>query len=143
VSADATPTGIRRRPAESGAALLFALFALLLLGLSLALLTLTMRLRFEEQQRSLRRARLDLLLDGAMAETMGRLALDPRFAGVAPRPAGMGEAWSDVERVSPTERRVEVVAKLGGRQVSARARVRVVPGPPRVVRWERGGAGHR
>jgi hypothetical protein len=143
VSANLSGAGDRRRPTESGAALLFALFALLLLGLSLALLTLTMRLRFEEQQRSLRRARLDLLLDGAMAETMGRLALDPRFSGVAPRREGAGEAWSDVERVDPVHRRVEAGAKLGGREVSARAWVQVVPGPPRVVRWERGGAAPR
>jgi hypothetical protein len=127
-----------RRRSESGEALLFALFALLLLSLSLALLALTMRARLEEQQRFARRARLDLLLDGAMAETLGRLAVDPRFSGVAPRSTGPGEGWSDVERVSAEYARVEARAKLGGHEVSGRAVVRLVPGPPRVVRWERG-----
>ena len=127
-----------RRRSESGEALLFALFALLLLGLSLALLSLTMKARLEEQQRVVRRVRLDLLLDGALAETLGRLAIDPRVAGVEPRSLGAGEGWSEVELVSPQLRRVEVGAKLGGRQVSARALVRIVPAPPRVVRWERG-----
>ena len=126
-----------RRRCESGEALLFALFALLLLSLSLALLALTMKGRLEEQQRFARRARLDLLLDGVVAETLGRLALDPRFSGVAPRYEGAGEGWSEVERVGGYAR-VEARAKLGGREVCGRAVVRLVPGPPRVVRWERG-----
>ena len=61
----------RRQRTEAGEALLFAVFALLLLGLSLALLALTMRQRLEERQRDVRRAHLDLLLDGAVAETLG------------------------------------------------------------------------
>jgi hypothetical protein len=128
----------RRQPAESGEALLFAVFALLLLGVSLALLGLTMRMRLEEQQREVRRAHLDLLLDGAVAETLGRLAVDPRFSGVAPRRYGDGESWSEVERLSAEHARVEAGARLGPRQASGRAVVRLVPGPPRVVRWERG-----
>jgi hypothetical protein len=128
----------RRRSTETGEALLFAVFALLMLSLSLALLTLTMRLRLEEQQREVRRAHLDLLLDGAVAETLGRLAVDPRFSGVAPRSYGDGEGWSEVERLGAGHARVEAGARVGGRQVSGRAVVRLVPGPPRVVRWERG-----
>jgi hypothetical protein len=128
----------RRRSTETGEALLFAVFALLLLSLSLGLLTLTMRLRLQEQQRDVRRTHLDLLLDGAVAETLGRLAVDPRFSGVAPRSYGDGEGWSEVERVGAEYARVEAGARVGARQVSGRAVVRVVPGPPRVVRWERG-----
>ena len=78
----------RQRPREDGEAMIFAIFALLLLALSLALLGLTMRLRLEEQQREVRRVHLDLLLDGAVAETLARLAVDPRFTGVAPRRDG-------------------------------------------------------
>jgi hypothetical protein len=127
-----------RARSESGEALLFALFALLLLSLSLALLGLTMRARLEEQQRFARSTRLDLLLDGALAETLGRLALDPRFSGVPRRAAGAGESWSEVERLSAEYVRVEARARLGGREVSGRATIKLAPGPPRVVRWERG-----
>jgi hypothetical protein len=139
VTAPAIDARATLRRSEGGEALLFALFALLLLGLSLALLTLTMRARLEEQQRFVRRARLDLLLDGAVAETLGRLAVDPRFAGVRPRLAGAGESWTEVERLSAEYSRVDARARLGGRLVSGRAWVRFAPGhPPRVVRWERG-----
>ena len=123
---------------ERGEALLFALFALLLLTLSLALLALTMRLRLEEQQRELRRVHLDQLLDGVMAETLARLAIDPSFSGVVSRPDADGEGWSEVERLGPYEARVEAGALLGARRVSARARLHLIPGPPRVLRWERG-----
>jgi hypothetical protein len=139
VTAAAIDRRVTPRRSERGEALLFALFALLLLSLSLALLTLTMRARLEDQQRFARRARLDLLLDGVVAETLGRLAVDPRFSGVSPRSAGAGEGWTDVEHLSPGYARVEARAKLGGREVSGRAWVRFPPGrPPRVVRWERG-----
>ena len=87
-----------------------------------------MRLRLEEQQREVRRAHLDLLLDGAVAETLGRLAVDPRFSGVAPRPYGDGEGWSEVERLGAEHARVEAGARLGPRQASGRAVVRLVPG---------------
>jgi hypothetical protein len=129
----------RRTAAERGEALLFAVFALLLLSLSLALLTLTMRLRIEERQRDLGSVHLDLLLDGAMAETLGRLAVDPSFAGLEPRRDGAGEAWTEVERIG-TFARVEVGARLGSGRGHARARVQLFPGPPRLVRWERGAA---
>jgi hypothetical protein len=135
----ATPALARSR--ERGEALLFALFALLLLTLSLALLALTMRLRLEEQQRELRRVHLDQLLDGVMAETLARLAIDPSFRGVASRPDADGEGWSEVERLGPYEARVEAGALLGARQASARARLHLVPGPPRVLRWERAATG--
>jgi hypothetical protein len=131
--------GGERGGGERGEALLFAVFALLLLSISLALLTLTMRLRIEEQQREARRVRLDLLLDGALAETLARLAIDPRFDGVAPRPGeDGGEGWSVVERVGLHRARVEAGASLGGRRASGHADVRIVPGRPVVERWERG-----
>jgi hypothetical protein len=130
----------RQRSTETGEALLFAVFALLLLSLSLALLTLTMRLRLQEQQREVRRAHLDLLLDGAVAETLGRLAVDPHFSGVTPRSYGDGEGWSEVERLDGFAR-VEAGARVGPRRAFGRATVRLVPGrPPRVIRWERGPA---
>jgi len=123
---------------ERGEALLFAVFALLLLSLSLALLTLTMRLRLDEQRREVGRAHLDVLLDGVMAETLARLALDPRFGGVAPRGQADGEGWSEVERSGLQHARVEAGARLGGRRAIGRALVRVSPAPPRIVWWERG-----
>ena len=131
----------RRRSTETGEALLFAVFALLLLSLSLALLALTMRLRLQEHQSEIRRAHLDLLLDGAVAETLGRLAADPRFSGVAPRSYGDGEGWSEVEHLGPGYAHVEAGARVGPRRAFGRARVRLVPGrPPQVIRWERGSA---
>jgi hypothetical protein len=129
-----------RSRCERGEALLLALFVLLMLGISLALLGLTMRVRIEEQQREVRRARLDLLLDGVVAETLAHLAQDSRFAGVSPRGngvAGEGEAWSEVERLGPLAARVDAAAALGPRRAAASALVRLVPAPPRVVRWQR------
>jgi len=119
--------------------MLFAIFALLLLALSLALLGLTLRLRLEEQQREIRRVHLDLLLDGALAETLARLAVDPRFTGVVPRREADGEGWSEVERQGPHFALVEAGARLGSRRGYGRARVQTLPGqPPRVVSWKRG-----
>ena len=123
---------------DRGEALLFAVFALLLLALSLALLGMTMSLRLEEQQREVRRVHLDQLLEGVMAETLARLAIDPAFHGVTRRREADGEGWSEVEKVSPILARVEAGAKLGPRRVWGRARVALAPGPPRVMRWERG-----
>ena len=131
----------QRRSTETGEALLFAVFALLLLSLSLALLTLTMRLRLQEQQREVLRAHLDLLLDGAVAETLGQLAVDPQFSGVVPRSYGDGEGWSEVERLGGGFARIEAGARVGPRRAFGRADVRLVPGrPPRIIRWERGPA---
>ena len=127
-----------RRRRERGQALLLALFVLLLLGVSLALLGLSMRIRLEEQQREIRRVRLELVLDGVVAETLGRLAVDPRFAGVAPRRDGAGDAWSEVERLGPALARVHAAATLGPRRADADALVRLAPGPPRIVTWRRG-----
>ena len=133
-----SPSGGRER----GEALLLALLVLLMLGVSLALLGLTIRLRLEEQQREIRRVRLDLVLDGVVAETLAFLAVDPRFSGVAPRPEGAGEGWSEVVAMGPQMARVEATAALGPRRARATALVRLVPAPPRVVVWQRGaGAG--
>jgi hypothetical protein len=126
------------RTRERGEALLFAVFTLLLLSLSLALLTLTMRVRLEEQRSEIGRAHLDVLLDGVMAETLARLAVDPRFSGVAKRREGDGEGWSEVERSGLQHARVEAGARLGERRAVGRALVRVLPAPPRMVWWERG-----
>jgi hypothetical protein len=131
------PVDPTRRARERGEALIFAVFVLLLLGVSLALLALSMRVRLEEQQREVRRARLDLLLDGVMAETLARLALDPRFSGVASRREGDGEASTAVDRYRPELARIEAEARLGGRSVGGRALVQILPGPPRVLQWQR------
>jgi hypothetical protein len=117
-----------------------------MLGISLALLALTMRVRLEEQQREIRRVRLDLLLDGVMAETLARLAQDPTFSGVDERgegagageAEGVGQAESAVERQGPQLARVAAAARLGPRIVTASALVQLLPGPPRIVRWRRG-----
>jgi hypothetical protein len=133
-------TTARRRRRDGGEALLLALFVLLLLGISLLLLALGLRLRMEEQQREVRRVRLDLLIDGVTAETLARLAVDPSFPGVAERRDGAGRTSSEVQRVGEHGARVEVHAAIGPRRGAAVAWVRVLPAPPRVVRWERGGA---
>lgn len=134
VRAKPRPTTARER----GAALLLALFVLLLLGVSLALLALSMTVRLDEQRREIGAVRLDLLLDGVMAETVARLALDSRFSGVAPRRDGAGEGWSEVEPLGPEVARVAAGAALGSRRAEATALVRLRPGPPRIVRWRRG-----
>jgi hypothetical protein len=133
-----SPAAIRRR--EGGQALLFALIVLLVLGLSLALLALSMRVRLEEQQREVRRVRLAQLLDGVVAETLAQLARDPRFGGIAQRssPAG-GEASSEVAPVTPRVVRIEAAARLGPRRARVTVVAEVLPGPPRILRWRRGG----
>jgi hypothetical protein len=124
---------------DRGEALLLAVFALLLLALSLALLGMTMSLRQEEQQRELRRVHLDQLLEGVMAETLARLAVDPAFEGVARRQEADGEGWSEVEKDGPYTAWVEAGARLGARRAWGRAKVALDLGrPPRVVFWERG-----
>jgi hypothetical protein len=104
------------------------------------MLALTMRLRLEEQQRETRRVRLDLLLDGALAVTLARLAIDPRFGGLASRRDGDGggTGWSVVERVGLHHARVEAGASLGRQRALGQAVVRLSPGVVQVMSWHRG-----
>jgi hypothetical protein len=113
----------------------------LVLGTSLALLALAMRVRLEEQQREIRRARLGQLLDGVTAETLARLARDPRFPGVPPRAEGAGRGWTQVERVRPGVVRIEATASLGARRARATVLALVAPGTARILEWRRGPPG--
>ena len=78
---------------EEGHALLLAILALFVLGVSLSLMAVNLQLGLGAQRRDLARVRADLLVDAVVAETLGRLALDPGFAGVQPKDLAQGQVW--------------------------------------------------
>ena len=123
---------------EEGHALLFAIFALFLLGVSLSLMALNLQLGLGAQRRELSSVRVDLLVDAVVAETLGRLALDPEFAGVQPKDLAQGRVWSEVT-TRGVEAVIEAGASLGRGGGRAVVRVRLGPRGPRMVSWRRGG----
>lgn len=123
---------------DDGHALLFAMFAVFLLGVSLWLMALNLQLRLGEQRREIGRVRVDLLVDGVAAETMARLALDPLFTGVSRRGLGQGEVWSEV-MAEDSYAVIEARASLGRVEGRAVLRASLGVGGPQIVSWQRGG----
>ena len=121
---------------ESGHALLFAMFVLFLLGLSLSIAGLSIQLGLRGHRSELSRVRVDLMIDGVVAETLGSLAEDPRFRGVPQTSSKEGEVWSAVRWESETAV-IEAGAQSGRR--SEKALLRAIPTPRgfRILSWRR------
>ena len=121
---------------ESGHALLFAMFVLFVLGLSLALAGLSVQLSLRDHRRELSRVRVDLMIDGVVAETLGSLAENPRFGGVARSSSKEGEVWSEVRWESNTAV-IEAGARSGQRSERALLRANLAPRGFRILSWRR------
>lgn len=137
-----TSPGLARRPpggpaaADSGFALLVALFAVFMVGVALSLLALSLAVRLRMAHEEARATVLTALCDAAVAETLSGIAAG-QFGGVGEHTFGSGTIGSEVRAVGVQHYRITATARVGGkaRQVLADV-VRDVQGT-RVVHWER------
>jgi hypothetical protein len=125
--------GVPRHP-ERGAALLMALFVLVLVATAGMLASLAYVLDRRSHQEDIVRARLSALTDSAVTEALAALDQSRWARGFAPHPFGGGEIGSQIEIVDEETRQVEVVARYAGRERRATAWVDV-DGFARVVAW--------
>ena len=124
---------------ESGHALLLTLLALVLLAGVVALLAMLLVSRMGEVRDESRRVTLTALADGALAETLSRLAATPTYPGLPEQRMGEGVVWSRVGRPGPGALSIEVGARVGGRSFEAVATAVEQPqAAPRVVSWRPG-----
>ena len=121
---------------ESGHALLFALFALFILGLSISLGALAVQIGFREHRREMARVHVALLVDGVVAETLGSLVGDRGFKGVQRRASAEGEVWSDVRWQAETVV-IDAGAEWGQRSEGAILKARRTPAGFRILSWRR------
>lgn len=130
------------RGAESGQALILALLALALLTGVLALLSMLLASRMGQVRDEGRRVVLTALADGALAETLARLASTPTYPGLGEQRMGEGIVESHVGRLGPTTLVIEVEAFYRGAYLEVEARaVEQERAPPRVVSWRVTGSG--
>ena len=122
------------RRGERGQALLFALLALLIASMAAAFLAEDLGLREKALQEEGARVHLRVLLDGALADALARLAEH--------RPLESGERWgagfTSVERIpaGPNRATLRVHASYLARRGSAEADVLLAP-RVRVLSWRR------
>ena len=122
--------------ADSGFALLVALFAVFMVGVALSLLALSLAVRLRMAREEARATVLTALCDAAVAETLSGIAAG-QVGGVGEHTFGGGTIGSEVQTVGVQHYRITATARVGGkaRQVLADV-VRDVQGT-RVVHWER------
>lgn len=129
-----------RRPgpaaANSGFALLVALFVVFLLSLSLSLIGLSLALRLRVARDEARGTVLTALCDAALAETLAGVAAG-QFDGVEEHPFGGGTIGSLVQKVAAKQFRITATAHLGGRARTVLADVVRDDQGTRVVHWQR------
>ncbi|MCU0306095.1 MAG: hypothetical protein MUC56_18725 [Thermoanaerobaculales bacterium] len=121
---------------EAGAALVFAIVALAIVGLMVALVAASIRPRITSHEHLERTVRLTALADGGLAATLAELATDEAFAGLAERPLGDGVIGSEVRQVGAHEVEVVAVGQTRGWRATVIARVDLEHGP-RVMSWRR------
>lgn len=134
---------MRRRRACDGHVLVLALFVLLVVTLASALLAQVLAGRQAMQRREVVRVKLDLLVDGVVADTLAQLARDPAFTGVSRVQRGPGEVWSTVRRGSEGDWGIEAGARLGASQRGVRVKASPAVAGPRIVSWARGALARR
>ncbi len=125
---------------ERGAALLAALFVLVLVSTAGLLIATGLAVDLAEQRGDDRRARLSALADSALAEALADLAEDPDSAGFLPHALGGGEIESGVAALPGGRLLVTGRARLAGFERTVRAEVVFGPHGPQVTAWRLGGA---
>jgi len=122
--------------AESGFALLVALFAVFMVGVALSLLALSLALRLRMAHEEARGTVLTALCDAAVAETLAGIAAG-QVDGVGQHSFGGGTIGSEVQTVGAQHYRITATAHVGGKARTVLADVvRDVQGT-RVVHWQR------
>jgi len=126
----------RPAAAESGFALLVALFAVFMVGVALSLLALSLAVRLRMAHEEARATVLTALCDAAVAETLAGIAIG-QVDGVGEHPFGSGTIGSEVQTVAAQHYRITATAHVGGKARTVLADVvRDVQGT-RVVHWRR------
>jgi hypothetical protein len=138
----AAPAGRPRRArpapaaAESGFALLVALFVVFLLSVALSLLGMSLALRLRVAHDEARATTLNALCDAAVAETLAGLAAG-QAGGVDEHPFGGGSIGSQVQTLAAKHYRITATARTGGRARTVLADVVRDDQGTRVVHWQR------
>jgi hypothetical protein len=122
--------------ADSGFALLIALFVVFLLSLSLSLIGLSLGLRLRVARDEARGTMLTALCDAAVAETLAGVAAG-QFGGVEEHSFGGGTIGGQVQKISATHYQITATAHLGGRTRIVMAGVVRDDQGTRVVHWQR------
>lgn len=112
-----------RRRGQSGYALLTALLVLLLVSVSLAILAASLQLRMRLARQEVETVNLMTLTDGALAETLAHLYVEPGFTGVPEHPLGRGQVKSQVTGSGVGRYTVVAVARYAGKERSVQAEV--------------------
>jgi len=129
----------RRR--ERGVALLIVLVALVIVETAGALLAAGLAHESRLHQQEVQRARLDLLLDSAVASTLAHLAQAPGYGGLAAQAFADGEIESQVEPRDGGGLRALVRARLAGSEHAAELELVLSAAGPRIVSWHSLGIG--
>jgi len=124
-----------RRARERGAALLLALFLLLLVEGALLLFAGILAAERRAQLDGARRLRLDVLADSAADATLARLATGDA-TGIPSLDLGGGRLASEIQRVGERRYRIVARAALAGSERSVELQVETLSGGyVRVLSW--------
>ncbi|HYL04806.1 MAG TPA: hypothetical protein VE075_02140 [Thermoanaerobaculia bacterium] len=125
-----------RAAADSGFALLVALFVVFLLSMALSLLGLSLALRLRVARDEARATMLTALCDAAVAETLAGVAAG-QPDGIDQHPFGGGSIGSQVQTLAAKHYRITATARIGGRVRTVLADVVRDDQGTRVVHWQR------
>jgi hypothetical protein len=128
---------VRRRPAESGIAVLAALLVLLLVSLASALVMASLELRMRVVQQEARRVHLSALSDAAIAETVAELSRNRGYPGIPRRSFDDGWLESSVVDLGTGRRQVTARAGYGGWTETVQVEARFTPTSARILGWRR------
>jgi len=132
--------GAARRPprqaADSGFALLVALFVVFLLSVALSLVGMSLALRLRVARDEARASMLTALCDAAVAETVAGIAAGLPD-GIDEHPFGGGSIGSQVQTVAAQHYRITATARVGTKARSVLADVVRDDQGTRVVHWQR------
>lgn len=131
----------RSRRGERGSALVLTLVVLVVAWTASLLVAVALSIELRSARAESTRARLAVLLDSAVAESLAELAREPYSAGVAEHPFAGGALGSRVVAIDGLDRELELWARLGGLERRAAARIRLDGLRPRVVEWRPAGVG--
>ena len=127
----------RRSGRESGQVLLVALVTMLLVGVAVSLVAASLALESRHAIEEGKRVRVTAIADAAVAEALANLAVDRGFPGRPGGALGGGTYESIVRSVGAGVLEIRVTARVGGLERLVRVEARIVPGGPRVRRWQR------
>jgi hypothetical protein len=122
---------------ERGFALIFAIAATALISLAVLLASDYLQSQYHAHQTEMRDVNLIAYGDGAMAETLARIANDSSFAGIENRRFGDGNIESSVQWLEGGAFVIVAKSRRGKWATRIVAHGHLTPEGPLVDRWER------